>query len=230
MKKIAIALLSIGLLFGTSTASSYTIEISTTDPTVGITIGDIVTVTVSGDFDPGTILWSASVRFNPFVLQYNQGNSNNLSGIGYALYTPPAGKTPGNWLTAFDGGGCPGYGDPGAGDGCGVWSPAPPQAVWINLISSLGTSAGIDGSGNIEIASLEFQVLDHPNTTTTIELLFDVSVGSVITQEVGSVIAEVTPTSISDPISVRVPEPTIAGLCLLSLVGVAALRRHSLES
>ena len=102
-----------------TSASAYTINLA--NPGAGtVNVGDPITIVMSGHFGHGTILWSASLGFDTLLVSYDRAGSNNLSGDGYALYTAGAGKTAANWLKGVGGGGgCPGYGDPGAGGG--VW-------------------------------------------------------------------------------------------------------------
>ena len=209
------------IVFGSLSANAYSIDIANPGATT-VGVGDSVTIVMSGDFDAGTILWSASLGFDASLVSYNQAASSNFGGNGYALDTPVSGSDPTDRLNALGGGG----GCETDGSGCGLWGSAPPNAVWINAMSSQGSPHGVTASGTgVEIASMTFTA--DAIGSATFDILFDSSVGSsILTDESGSPKYVLAATGSALIVHI-VPEPTTALLVGLGLAGLAAGRRRA---
>lgn len=212
-----------------TSASAFAIHISSDQVGQELEVGDLITVTVTADFDPGTIIWSTGISFDDSRLTYLREESSSIGGAGYGYalyiradqpYLVSAGDTEGDL--------CWGYtvGAPTNGDGCSLWPSPPPSAVWINALTSAGVIPGdpIPAFGNgILMAELTFQA--SADGETTVAILFDGSIGSAIVYDDGTTTKLATPT-LGEDLSFTIPEPRKSWLSAAALLCIAALMQR----
>lgn len=214
------------LLFGATSASAFAINMVERNGATSISAGSTVTVDVFLDAEPGIVLLSVGVLYDPTEFDYNGVASAALP----IIYPAPAeaygttGALPGYILYA---GGKPvTYLVPQQSPYWLPWPNPPAGKAQNNINYAENSLSPTTASGtNIWIGSMVFDVVDAGDGVALIELC-NTCGGNVLAGEGGAVIDPATIPLTGTPITVTVPEPALAGLAFAALGTLALLHRR----